>query len=393
MGRLPPLSGRTTLIRPSGIRRLFDLAQKTPGVISLGIGEPDFDTPSHIKEAAKKALDEGYTHYTPNPGFPDLRRAIAKKLKAENHIDVDEEEVVVTDGGGTGALSLAILALVNPGDEVIIPNPGFVVYEAAVIIAGGKPVYATVREEDQFRLMPEEVARRVTSKTKCLIINTPNNPTGSILTRSDLEGIAKVAVEHNLYIISDEVYEKLVYDGEKHYSIASLEGMKERTVTVNSFSKTYAMTGWRIGYLAADRMIIEQIIKLQQFTQVHAPAISQRAALTALEGPQDFVKMMVTEYDKRRKLTVKRLNEIKGFSCMNPKGAFYAFPNVKGLGKRSEEVAEVLFKEGGIVTVPGTAFGPMGEGYLRISYAVPINKLEEAYNRIEKVVNKLRMEA
>ncbi|RLF10458.1 MAG: pyridoxal phosphate-dependent aminotransferase [Thermoprotei archaeon] len=383
-------SERTLAIKSSGIRRLFDLAQRTPGVISLGIGEPDQDTPVHVKEAAKKALDEGYTHYTPNAGFPDLREALAEKLRLDNGIDAAPDEVIVTGGGGTGALMLSALCLINPGDEVLLPDPGFVVYEAVVLMAGGKPVYVPLKEEDGFRMLPSEVEKRITSKTKCIIVNTPSNPTGGVLEEEDLKGIADLAVKHDLYVISDEVYEKLVYDGHRHLSIASLPRMKERTVTVNSFSKTYAMTGWRIGYAAAPKELIDQMVKLQQFTMVHAPAVSQRAALAALKGPQDFVKEMAEEYDKRRRFIVDRLNSIEGLSCLRPKGAFYVFLNIKKLGMRSEEVAMALLERAKVVTVPGVAFGPGGEGYLRISYSRPIDQLEEACSRIEKAIEELK---
>ncbi|MEM4700056.1 MAG: pyridoxal phosphate-dependent aminotransferase [Candidatus Nezhaarchaeales archaeon] len=383
------LSERTRLIRPSGIRRLFDLAQRTPGLISLGIGEPDLDTPSHVKDAAKRALDEGYTHYTPNAGFYDLREAIAEKLRSENSIEVSPDEVIVTGGGGTGALMLAALCLIDPGDEVIIPDPGFVVYEAVVLMAGGRPVYVPVLEENEYRMLPEEVEARVTPRTKAIIVNTPSNPTGGVMEGSDLEGIAEVAIKHNLYVISDEVYEKFVYDGHRHVSLASLPGMRERTVTVNSFSKTYAMTGWRIGYAAAPKDIVDEMVKLQQFTMVHAPAASQRAALAALRGPQDFVRDMVKEYDRRRRFIVDRLNSIPGLSCLRPRGAFYLFLNIKKLGMSSEEAALRLLERAGVVTVPGSAFGPHGEGYLRISYARPIEQLSEACDRIERAVREL----
>jgi len=384
------VSERVRLIRPSGIRRLFDLAQRTPGVISLGIGEPDFDTPSHVKEAAKKALDEGYTHYTPNAGFPDLREAIAEKLRSENRIEASPDEVIVTGGGGTGALMLASMCLINPGDEVLIPDPGFVVYEPMVLMAGGRPVYVPLREEEGFKMKAEEVERLITPRTRVLVVNTPSNPTGGVMEREDLEPIAELAVKHDLYVISDEVYEKFVYDGHRHVSLASLPGMWERTVTVNSFSKTYAMTGWRIGYAAAPKPLVDEMVKLQQFSMVHAPAVSQRAALAALKGPQDFVDLMVGEFDKRRRLLVERLNSIEGLSCLKPKGAFYVFLNIKGLGLSSEEAAEWLLKQAGVVTVPGVAFGPSGEGYLRLSYARPIEQLEAACERLEEAVRKLR---
>jgi aspartate/methionine/tyrosine aminotransferase len=389
VGREHVFSQRIQLIRSSGIRKLFDLAQTMVGVISLGIGEPDFDTPRHICEAAKRALDEGFTRYTPNAGFSDLREALSAKVAQVNGLDYTPQEVLVSGGGCTGALLLAMLALVNPGDEVIISDPCFVVYEAVARIVGATPVFVTVREEKDFRLLPGDVAKSITPKTKLIILNSPSNPTGGVQRREDIAGIAEVARKHDLYVVSDEVYETMLYEGMRHQSIAAFEGMRHRTVTVNSFSKTYAMTGWRIGYAVGAREIIDEMVKLQQYTMVHAPAISQRAALAALNGPQDFVERMVTVFDKRRRFLVPRLNEIEGFRCPTPKGAFYAFPNVKGLGKLSKDLAQFLLQNGGVAVVPGSAFGAGGEGYLRLSYAQPLNQLEEACNRIEKAVGKL----
>jgi aminotransferase len=382
-------SQRIQLIRSSGIRKLFNLAQTMVGVISLGIGEPDFDTPRHICEAAKRALDEGYTRYTPNAGIPDLREALSAKVAQINGLDYTPQEVFVSGGGCTGALLLAMLALVDPGDEVIISDPCFVVYEAVARIVGATPVFVAVREEEDFRLIPGDVAKSVTPKTKLIILNSPSNPTGGVQRREDIAGIAEVARKHDLYVVSDEVYEMMLYDGMRHQSIAAFDGMRQRTVTVNSFSKTYAMTGWRIGYAVGAREIIDEMVKLQQYTMVHAPAISQRAALAALNGPQDFVERMVTVFDERRRFLVPRLNEIEGFRCPTPKGAFYAFPNVEGLGTLSKDLAQFLLQKGGVAVVPGSAFGAGGEGYLRLSYAQPLNQLEEACNRIEKAVETL----
>lgn len=382
-------SKRIQLIRSSGIRKLFDLARTMSGVISLGIGEPDFDTPQHIREAAKRALDAGYTRYTPNAGFPDLREALSAKVVQVNGLDYTPQEVLVSGGGCTGALLLALLTLVDPGDEVIISDPCFVVYEAVARIVGATPVFVAVREEEDFRLIPENVEKSLTTKTKLIILNSPSNPTGGIQSKEDIEGIAEVARKHNLYIVSDEVYETMLYEGMHHHSIAAIKGMRNRTVTVNSFSKTYAMTGWRIGYAVGTREIIDQMIKLQQYTMVHAPAVSQRAALAALNGPQDFIEQMVTIFDERRRFLIPRLNEIEGFRCPTPKGAFYAFPNVEGLGKLSKDMAQILLQSGGVAVVPGSVFGEGGEGYLRLSYAQPLDKLEDACNRIEKVVKTL----
>jgi len=259
-----------------------------------------------------------------------------------------------------------------------------------VLMAGGRPVRVPLREEEGFRMLPSEVEAKITPRTKAIIINTPSNPTGGVLEKEDLEGIAELAVKHDLYVISDEVYEKLVYDGHRHVSLASLPDMWERTVTVNSFSKTYAMTGWRIGYAAAPKPLVDEMVKLQQFTMVHAPAVSQRAALAALKGPQGFVESMVEEYDRRRRFIVERLNTIDGLSCVRPKGAFYVFLNIKELGLSSEEAAMKILEQAKVVTVPGTAFGPNGEGYLRLSYARPLDQLEEACSRLERVVQELK---
>jgi len=359
------------------------------GVISLGIGMPDFDTPPHIKEAAKKALDEGYTRYTTNAGFADLRDALSEKVKEVNGLDYRPDEVIISDGGCTGSILLAMLTLVNPGEEVIISDPCFVVYEAVIRIVGAIPVFVPVEEESDFRMLPEIVEAKVTAKTKLIFLNSLCNPTGGVQLKEDFEGIAEIAKKHDLYIISDEVYEKMIYDDAKHYSIAAFKNMRNRTVTVNSCSKTYAMTGWRIGYAVADKTIIDQMVKLQQSTMVHAPSISQRAALAALKGPQDFVKMMVETFDKRRHFIVRRLNEIEGISCPVPKGAFYTFTNIKDTRKPSEDEAKFLLQEVRVAAVPGTAFGDNGEGYLRVSYAKTIDQLEEACNRIEKAINKL----
>ncbi len=376
-------------IRPSGIRKLFDLAQKMEGVISLGIGAPDFDTPSHIKEAAKKALDEGYTRYTPNAGFPDLREVLSKKVKRDNNLDYSSDEVIVSDGGCTGSILLSMLALVNPGDEVIISDPCFVVYEPVVRIAGATPVFVPIDEENEFRMLPEDVEKAISPRTKLIFLNSPSNPTAGVQSEEDLKGIADLAINHDLYVISDEVYEKMLYDGLSHYSIAALDGMRDRTVTVNSLSKTYSMTGWRIGYAVANREIIDQMVKLQQYSMVHAPSISQRAALAAIEGPQDFVEKMVKTFDKRRRFIVPRLNEIDGFYCSTPKGAFYTFPNITRFGKTSEELSQFLLQRASVAVVSGTSFGANGEGHLRLSYAQTIDKLEEACDRIEKAVKTL----
>jgi aspartate/methionine/tyrosine aminotransferase len=385
------LSSRTKAITPSGIRRLFDLAQKASGVINFGIGEPDYDTPRFIGEAGKRAVDLGYTHYTPNAGFAELREAIAEKLRNENNIEVTAENVMVTSGSTIG-LFLVVLALVDPGDEVLIPDPGFVAYEAAVHMVGGRPVRVPLSEDEDFRMLPEKVNELVTPRTKCIFVNTPSNPTGAVLELSDVEGIAEVAMDNGVYVISDEVYEKFVYDGAKHYSIASISGMEELAITINSFSKTFAMCGWRIGYVVASTRIINELIKLQQFTVVNAPSVSQMACIEGLRNPETkkFVEEMVREYDKRRRYMVERINKMPGFRAKMPKGAFYVFAKVKELGLRSMDLAEYILKEVAVATVPGSAFGPNGEGYLRFCYATPLKNIEEGLNRVERAVEKLR---
>jgi len=379
------LSKKVENIRPSGIRELFDLAQRTAVVLNLGLGEPDFVTPSHIQEAAKQALDEGYTHYTPNAGFLDLRQAIAEKLKQENGINVDPEREVIVTIGGTGTILLAIHTVVDVGDEVLILDPCFVTYEPCVTLAGGRAVPVPLREGD-FRMLPEEVEKSIGSKTKCIILNSPMNPTGSVMAEEDIRAIANIALQNNLFVISDEVYEKLIYEDAKHFSPASIPSMENQTITINSFSKTYAMTGWRIGYAVANADVCTAMNKIQQNTVANAPAIAQRAALAALRGPQDCVRDMVKEYDRRRRFLIKRLSKIQGFSCQAPKGAFYTFPNIKTLGRSAMEFTENLLKKGKVVVVPGGTFGQKGEGHIRICYAVPIEKLEIAMERIEDTV-------
>jgi len=391
LGKIKELSSRTKVIAPSGIRRLFDLAQKASGVINFGIGEPDYDTPRFIGEAGKKAVDLGYTHYTPNAGFAELREAIAEKLRNENGMEVTAENVMVTSGSTIG-LFLAVLALVDPGDEVLIPDPGFVAYEAAVLMVGGRPVRVPLSEDEGFRMLPEKVNELVTPRTKCIFLNTPSNPVGAVLEFSDVKGIAEVAMDNGVYVISDEVYEKFVYDEAKHYSIASIPGMEELAITVNSFSKTFAMCGWRIGYVVASKRLIDELIKLQQFTVVNAPSISQMACVEGLRNPETkkFVEEMVREYDRRRRYMVERINKIPGFRAKMPKGAFYVFANVKELGLKSMDLAEYILKEVAVATVPGSAFGPSGEGYLRFCYATSLKNIEEGLNRVERAVEKLR---
>jgi len=381
------LSDKLELVRVSEIRKLFDLAQGIEGVISLGIGEPDFDTPEHIKEYAKEALDKGLTHYGPNAGIKELREAVAEKLKKDNGIEVDPKSQIIITVGGNQGLLMGFATFLKDDEEVLIPSPAFVSYAPSVILAGGKPVEVPTYEENEFRLTADELEKYVTPKTRALIINTPNNPTGAVLTKKDLEEIADFAVEHDLMILSDEVYEYFVYDGVKNYSIASLDGMFDRVITINSFSKTFAMTGWRLGFVVAPEWVIERMTRFQMYNVTCPVTFVQYAAAKALRDERSWkaVEEMRKEYDRRRNLVWKRLNEM-GLPTVKPKGAFYIFPRVKDTGLTSKEFSELMIREAKVVMVPGSAFGKAGEGYVRISYATAYEKLEEAMNRMEKVL-------
>ena len=375
-------------IKSSGIRKLFDLAQGKKGLVSFGIGEPDFVTPTHIREAAKRALDEGYTRYTPNLGFPEFRKALAAKLNQKNKISITPEEVVVTSGG-TEALFFAFYTLINPGDEIIIPDPGFVTYESQVYFAGGTPVHFPLRGENNFHPDLEELKNFITPKTKVILINSPSNPTGAAFNEEELLAIAQLAQEKDLFVISDELYEDIVYDGREHISIASLSGMKERTISIFGFSKSYAMTGWRLAYLAAPLDLVKEIAKLLQNTAVCANSIAQRAGQVAIQGSQDCVKEMFTAYNERRNVLAKGLNEIQGLSCYAPEGTFYAFVNIKEAGMTSEELSMYLLEEYKVVTVPGNAFGRQGEGYIRLSFATSLDMVKEGIARIKKGIENI----
>ena len=371
----------------SGIRRLFELASRMADVINLGIGEPDFDTPEHIKEAAINALKEGYTHYTSNAGLLELREALVEKLRKENNIDVTVDEVLVTVGGEQ-ALVNAIFTTVRRGDEVLILSPSFVSYKPLVMMAGGIPIEVPVKEENEFIPITDDIKKYISKRTRVLIINTPCNPTGAVYPRKVLEEIADLAVEYNLIIISDEAYEKIVFEGE-HVSMASLNGMKDRVISVFSFSKTYAMTGWRLGYVVARKDLINKMVKLNMYLVTCPVTFVQRAGIAALKGPQDCVKRMVNEYRKRIETVYKRLKEIPGVSVVKPKGTFYIFPNISSYGK-SSEISEYLLYEAKVAVIPGNAFGKYGEGYVRISCATSYEKLIEAMDRIERGLKKLR---
>jgi aminotransferase len=371
----------------SGIRRMFDLAAGYDDVVSLCLGEPNFDTPLHIVEAAKKALDEGLTHYTPNAGLVELRQAIADKYEREFGLEYSVDNVMITVGA-MEALYLAMVTTVNPGDEIIVPDPCFPAYLGQIMMLGAKAVPVPVREENEFKLQADDVEKAITSKTKAILLNSPSNPLGSVLGKEDLEAMAQVVLRHNLVVFSDEVYEKIIYDGRSHYSIAQLADMKERTIIINSFSKTYAMTGWRIGYLLANKEIAQHMPKIQEGIASCVAAFVQKAAVAALTGPDEPIEQMVNDYNRRRSILIDGLNQIPGFHCQKSPATFYAFPSIKDFGKTSQEFAEELLREAHVVTVPGSAFGNMGEGFLRLSFANSDENLKEAVRRIAEHVKK-----
>ena len=378
-------------VKPSGIRKLFDLAQNRKDIISFGIGEPDFVTPDPIREAAKKAISDGYTHYTPNAGFSDLREALSQKLKDCNKIPVESEEVLVT-AGGTQALFSSFYVLLNPGDELIVPDPGFLVYGSQVSLAGGNPVYLPIREEKHFQIDPDVLRDIITPKTKAILLNSPGNPTGMVIDQKVMEEIAIIATDHDLFIISDELYEDLLFDGRKHVSIASFPGMKERTISIFGFSKSYAMTGWRLAYIACPEYLIREMIKVQQNTAVCPNSVTQRAVLYGLQHPEETgrsINKMREAYQERRDLIMEGFSGIEGFECLLPEGAFYAFPNITGTGKKSEELSMYLIDQCGVVTVPGNAFGQYGEGYLRFSFATSMDMIKIGMEKIREGMKKL----
>jgi len=360
------------------------MANRTPDLINLGIGEPDFSPPEHALEAARQSITDGKTHYAPSSGIPELREALAKKYKRDYGLIYSPEDEILVTVGATEAVSLALLAFVNPGEEVLVPDPGFVCYKPAVLIAGGVPVSLPTREGDGFKPDLEAVTSLVTERSRVIIINSPNNPTGSVLTYDEAAGLAKLAAENDLIVISDEVYEKIVYGDSKHYCLAALPGMRDRTIVVNSFSKTYAMTGFRVGYAFGSEALISAMSLVQQFTVACVDGPAQYAATAALEGPQGFIAKMVSEFDKRRKLVHKRLNETSGFRCSLPKGAFYAFPNIEAFKTPSADFSEFILRESKVITTPGSSFGSHGEGFLRLSFATAYEKIDEALDRIKK---------
>lgn len=384
-----PLSQTITNIKPSGIRKFFDIVSEMPDAISLGVGEPDFDTPWHIREEGIYSLEKGKTFYTSNSGLLELREEICKWYKRKYNVDYDyKKEALITVGGSEG-IDLAFRAMLDPGDEVIIPEPCYVSYVPCVELAGGVPVTIALKNENQFRLTPEELLAAITDKTKILILAYPSNPTGAIMTKKDLEPIAKICQEKDIFVISDEIYSELTYGDAQHCTIGSLPGMKERTIIINGFSKAYAMTGWRLGYALAPQVIAEQMTKVHQFAIMCAPTTSQYAAISAIKEGDKDIERMRTSYDQRRHFLMKTFEEM-GLPCFEPLGAFYMFPCIKEFGMTSDEFATRLLQEEELAVVPGTAFGDCGEGFLRISYAYSIDELREAMKRLAAFIGRLR---
>lgn len=382
------MSHRAREIQPSGIRKFFDLLGDMKDVVSLTVGQPDFVTPWHIRAAAIESLEAGKTYYTSNAGLPRLREEIARYLSRRFALSYDPATELLVTVGGSEAIDLAVRGVIDPGDEVIIPTPSFVCYAPLVTLAGGIPVEVATREADAFKLTPEALRSALTPKTKLVILPFPNNPTGAILTREDLEGLAAVLRETDALILSDEIYAELTY-GARHVSIASLPGMRERTLLVSGFSKAYAMTGWRLGYLAAPRAMIREIFKIHQYGIMCAPTTAQFGAVEAMQNGDEDVEEMVAEYDRRRKYLVHKLRDL-GIPCFEPKGAFYVFPNIAGFGMTSEEFCEKLLYDYGVAVVPGTAFGTCGEGFVRVSYAYSVRHIDRALERIAKMIEDSR---
>jgi aminotransferase len=380
------ISQKVATLPPSGIRKFFDLLSSLEDIISLGIGEPDFVTPWHIREAGTYSLEKGYTMYTSNSGMPELRQELPSYLELHYGISYHpEHEILVTTGSSEG-LDLALRAIINPGDEVIIPNPCYVAYPADIILAGGVPILIPTNEQNNFIVRATDIEARITKQTKAILVGYPANPTGAVMSKKEARAIAELAKKHDLLVISDEIYARLVYGGE-HICFPSLLRMRERTILISGLSKSHAMTGWRIGYVAAERRFIQALTKIHQYTMLSAPTIAQMAAIEALRNGEAEVEKMVQEYNRRRRFMVKRLNEI-GLSCFEPKGAFYAFPSIKATGLSSEEFAEKLLLEEKVAVVPGTAFGACGEGFVRCCYATSLSNIEEALRRMERFIQK-----
>ena len=381
-----PLSKKITGIAPSGIRKFFDIVSEMPDAISLGVGEPDFDTPWRVREEGIYTLEKGRTFYTSNAGLKELRQEISNYLDRKIHVRYDYvHEVMVTVGGSEG-IDLTMRAMLNPGDEVLVPEPSYVSYAPCVTLADGVPVPIPMKEENEFKLTAEELEAAITPKTKILVLPFPNNPTGAVMEKSDLEALVDLIVANDLYVITDEIYSELTYQ-RKHATIAAFPGMKERTVLINGFSKSYAMTGWRLGYAAAPDLILKQMLKIHQYAIMCAPTTSQYAAVSALKNGDPDVEMMRESYDQRRRFLLNAFREM-GIDCFEPLGAFYTFPNISRFGMTSEEFATKLLMEEKVAVVPGTAFGACGEGFVRISYAYSLKSLKEALSRIERFVKR-----
>lgn len=383
-----PLSDKVVEIEPSGIRKFFDIVSEMKDAISLGVGEPDFDTPWHIRDEAIYSLEKGRTFYTSNAGLMELRKEISNYLKRRGNLEYDPFSEMLITVGGSEAIDIGLRAMLNPGDEVLLPMPCYVSYLPCVVLADGVPVTIDLKAENDFRLTKQELLDAITLKTKILVLPFPNNPTGAIMERKDLEEIAEVIIEKDLFVLSDEIYAELSYK-DQHVSIASLPGMKERTVYINGFSKAYAMTGWRLGYACGPSAIIEQMTKIHQFAIMCAPTTSQYAAVDAIKNGDDDVAEMREAYNQRRRYVMHRFKEM-GLECFEPFGAFYVFPSIREFGMSSDEFATRLLEEEKVAVVPGTAFGQCGEGFIRISYAYSLESLKLALSRVENFIHKLR---
>lgn len=382
------LSQKVLQLEPSGIRRFFDVANEVPGVISLGVGEPDFDTPYQIREAAIQALESGKTFYTANHGLQELRNEICLYTKRKTGLEYDPNSQALVTVGGSEAIDIALRTIINPGDEILYIEPSFVSYLPCIVMAEGIPVPIELKAENRFRLTKEQLEQAITPRSKALFLSYPNNPTGAIMERSDLEALSETIIEHDLLVISDEIYSELTY-GTDHVSIASLPGMKERTILVNGFSKNFAMTGWRLGYVLGNREIMEQMVKVHQYVIMCAPTVSQYAAVEALQTGEPDVISMRESYDQRRRYLHHELQRL-GLPCFLPEGAFYMFPDIREFNMSSEEFAVDLLNQEKVAVVPGSAFGKSGEGFVRISYAYSIAELKEALARIEHYIEKKR---
>lgn len=385
-----PISERITTIQPSGIRKFFDIVSEMKDAISLGVGEPDFDTPWHIRDEGIYSLEKGRTFYTSNAGLKELKMEVANYLSRRYGMEYDYNHEIMVTVGGSEAIDIAMRAMLDPGDEVLIPQPCYVSYEPCTVLANGVPVFIELQEKNDFRLTAEELEAAITPKTKLLVLPFPNNPTGAVMEKKDLEAVAEIVKKYDLYVLSDEIYSELTYL-EHHVSIASLPGMKERTVLINGFSKAYAMTGWRLGYACAPRVILEQMLKIHQYAIMCAPTTSQYAAVEALRNGDEDVAHMREEYNGRRRFLMHRFREM-GLQCFEPYGAFYIFPCIKEFGMTSEEFATKLLEKEKVAVVPGTAFGACGEGFVRISYAYSLDNLKAALDRIERFICRLREE-